>query len=192
MHLVWGAFSAVFILYPTHSYCESAVRHISDFIVVLETVEGKHLWQELKYEHGKDETWKTWPTRQPLNDFTLSSAKHLITDIVNDFFNQLLPPFQPVKDKVAEYVRAAQHQFEELKDALAAYNRTTILGPEFVRYTFTLNIWIFNRLIYNTEFKKRPQDVEIWYKNNVCCTMCVQRCKDKAQGDLAMVNSGTK
>jgi len=70
----------------------------------------------------------------------LSSAKHLITDIVNDFFSQLLPPFQPVKDKVTEYVRAAQHQFEELKDALAAYNRTTILGPEFVRYTFMMLI----------------------------------------------------
>ena len=92
----------------------------------------------MKYEHRLDEAWKTWPTRQPLNDFTLSSAKHIITDIVNDFFSQLLPPFQPVKDTVIEYVHAAQLEFEELKDELAAYNRTTILGSEFVRYTSVL------------------------------------------------------
>ena len=94
----------------------------------------------MKYEHEKDETWKTWPTREPLNHFMLSNGKPLITDIVNDFFSQLLPPFQPVKDKVTVYVRAAQLQFDDLKDALAAYNRTTILGSEFVRYTFLLLI----------------------------------------------------
>jgi len=64
----------------------------------------------------------------------LSSAEPLISDIVDDFFRQLLPPLQPLRDKVSQSVRSAQLDFETLKDALATYNRTTIVGTDFVRY----------------------------------------------------------
>jgi len=90
------------------------------------------------YEYEEDETWKTWPARQPLDDFMLSSAEPLISDIVDDFFHQLLPPLEPLVDRFTETVRAAQFEFETLKDELTTYNRTTIVGAEFVRYTLML------------------------------------------------------
>jgi len=98
--------------------------------------------QELTYQYKQDEAWKTWPTRQPLVDFTLSSAKPLIIDMVEDFFSQLLPPLQRLQKKVSESVRAAQIEFEALKDTLEVYNRTTVLGPDFVRYL----IWCYIRV----------------------------------------------
>jgi len=79
-----------------------------------------------------------WPARQPLDDFMLSSAEPLISDIVDDFFHQLRPPLQPLKEKVSQSVRSAQLDFETLKDALATYNSTTIIGTDFVRYISVL------------------------------------------------------
>lgn len=64
----------------------------------------------------------------------MSTAKPLISDMVEDFFHQLLPPLQTLQDKVTESVYAAQMQFDALKDALEVHNQTTVFGPEFVRY----------------------------------------------------------
>jgi len=60
--------------------------------------------------------------------------------MVDDFFRQLLPPLQPLRDKVTESVRAAVLELEALKDALEAYNRTTIMGAEFVRYIILMSL----------------------------------------------------
>jgi len=109
-------------------------------VVLIAVVEQRTLqayfWRELKYAHSKDEVWKTWPTSRTLNDFALSRAEPLIISIVDDFFGQLWQPFRPLQQKVIESVRAAQLQFDALKDALEAYNRTTIVGADFVRYCY--------------------------------------------------------
>jgi len=55
--------------------------------------------------------------------------------MVDDFFRQLLPPLHALNEKINAFVRAAQLEFDALKDALEIYNRTTVMGPEFVRYT---------------------------------------------------------
>jgi len=96
-------------------------------------------WQELTYEYREDEAWKTWSTRQRLVDFTQSSAKPLITDIVDSYFRQLLPPLQTVQRKVTASVRDAQLKFDALKDELEAYNQTTVLDAEFIRYVLRLD-----------------------------------------------------
>ena len=75
-----------------------------------------------------------WPTHQPLVDFTRSSAEPLIIDIVDDFFRQLLLPLQRLQERVSKSVRATQMEFEALKDTLVVYNRTIVVGPDFVRY----------------------------------------------------------
>ena len=59
--------------------------------------------------------------------------------MVDSYFRQLLPPLQTLQRKVAASVRAAQLEFYALKDELEAYNRTTVLGPEFIRYVLRLD-----------------------------------------------------
>jgi len=58
--------------------------------------------------------------------------------MVDSYFRQLLPPLQTVQRKVAASVRAAKLKFDALKDELKVYNRTMVLGPEFVRYRLKL------------------------------------------------------
>jgi len=86
-----------------------------------------------------DEASKTWPKRQSLVDFTLSNAQPLITDMVDDYFYKLMPPLQHLREKVTDSVRAAQMDFDALKDALEVHNQTSHLGPDFVRYTLKLD-----------------------------------------------------
>ena len=97
-----------------------------------------YLCQELMYEFGEDEAWKTWPSRQSLTDFTQSSAKPLVVDIVDNFFQQLLPPLRRLQQKVSASVRDANLEFDALKDTLELYSQTTVLGSEFVRYASSL------------------------------------------------------
>ena len=92
------------------------------------------------YEFPEDESWRTWPARQSLTDFTLSSAKPLIDAMVDDFFHQLLPPLRRLQQNVTKSVRDANVEFDALKDTLERYNRTTVLGSDFVRYASELQI----------------------------------------------------
>ena len=91
-------------------------------------------WQELAYEYKADETWKTWPVRQSLTDFTQSAAKIHITNVVDDYFQQLSPEHQRLQLEVMDIIHAAHREFDALRDVLRIYNTTTVVGSEFVQY----------------------------------------------------------
>ena len=75
----------------------------------------------------------TWPKTLSLSDFARSSCEPLTNIVISDYFNQLWPRFNELKQRVDDVVISAQNELSQLSTKLGKYQTSLTNHTDLLR-----------------------------------------------------------
>ncbi|ELU13132.1 hypothetical protein CAPTEDRAFT_202570 [Capitella teleta] len=111
------------------------------------------------YKRERSELWRVWPETSNLEDFVTTIAPHVITDITESYFNELIAMLNQVEIDTEQHFKQLTASIDTLQTFCSQYLQDTQIDGAFISKNFLRLDIYFGELKYESVEQKRDYDI---------------------------------